>query len=412
MYTMIIADDEAIARKSLELFVRKEFPEIEVVSAAGNGVEMVAQIERLKPDMAIVDINMPGIDGISAIGLLRDKGVKTHFVIHTAYSDFEYVKSALRMKVDGYLLKPGLREESIATLRQVCDNIRREQDESRKSLQMHTFLRTLSPILESEILLSVCSGVPAEKEFQSYCEVNDIRFAGGCVVTLVHGGDTQTNPKELRRLVTEALGTVCDHMMLVLENTLTLFLLLPGTLSAAEASAWAADVADLVAESLYRGVGIRYRIGRGTVCETLAAMPDSYRQSLAALRGETPDGSAGAEGRAGAERDNNPNQQHYVDFALRYIDQHYAEDLSLDLVASKIGISPFYLSRLFKQHRGIAFVEYLTDTRIRRATAFARETELSAAEIAARCGYQNISYFYKVFKKATGLTIGEYRKSR
>jgi len=151
MYTLIIADDESIARKSLELFIRKDFPEIEVVSTAGNGIEMLEQIEKLKPDMAIVDINMPGIDGISAIGLLKSRGIQTHFVINTAYSDFEYVKSALKMKVDGYLLKPGVHEESVSTIRQICDNISREKNESRKSLQMHTFFRAVSPMLENEM---------------------------------------------------------------------------------------------------------------------------------------------------------------------------------------------------------------------------------------------------------------------
>lgn len=407
MYTMIIADDESIARKSLELFIRKDFPEIDVVSTAGNGIEMLEQIEKLKPDMAIVDINMPGIDGISAIGLLKSRGIRTHFVINTAYSDFEYVKSALKMKVDGYLLKPGVHEESVSTIRQICDNISREKDESRKSLQMHTFFRAVSPMLENEILLSICSGVPAEKEFQSYCEVNDIRFHGGSMITLMNSGDAKTNKKDIRSIINDTLQNVCDHMLLILENTVTLFILLPEKMNQTQSGAWAVDVAELIAESLYQGIGVRYRIGLGDFYELFGSMPGSYRQSLDAIKGD----SAQAGATSTAEHDNSANIHYYVQYAIRYIDTHYQEDISLDMVATKIGISPFYLSRLIKQIKGIAFVEYLTDVRIRKAKVIALETELSIAEIAFKCGYSNISYFYKVFKKATGETIGEYRKN-
>lgn len=408
MYTMMIADDESIARKSLELFIRKDFPDIEVVSTASNGIEMMEQIEKLKPDIAIVDINMPGIDGISAISLLKNRGIQTHFVINTAYSDFEYVKNALKMKVDGYLLKPGVHEESVSTLRQVCENIRREKDESRKNLQMHSFFRVISPMLENEILLSICSGVPAEKEFQSYCEVNDIRFHGGCVITLMNSGETKTNKKELRGLIANALRNVCDHMLLILESSVTLFILLPDTVNRADSVTWAGDVADLVAESLYRGVGIRYSVGLGGFFDLFANMPESYRQSLDALKGINRPVSSPLS----PEHENSANIHYYVDYALRYMDAHFQEDISLDMVAAKIGISPFYLSRLIKQNKGIAFIEYLTEVRIRKAKEIALETALPISEIAQKCGYANISYFYKVFKKATGLTIGEFRKRR
>jgi two-component system, response regulator YesN len=408
MYTMIIADDEAIARKSLELFIRKDFPEIEVVSSAGNGIEMVERIEKFKPDMAIVDINMPGIDGISAIGLLKDKGIKTHFVINTAYSDFEYVKNALKMKVDGYLLKPGIHEESVSTIRQICENIRKEKDENRKNLQMHSFFRTISPILENEILLSVCSGVPAEKEFLSYCEVNEIRFQGGSIITLMNSGETKANKREIRNIISGALRNICDHMLLVLENTVTLFLLLPGNVGIAESNAWFCDVTELLTESLLKGIGIRYKVGRGNFYESFAKMPDSYRQSLDAFK---HNGTNAATVPEPPERENHGNGNDYVEYAVRYIDAHFREDLSLDLVAAKIGISSFYLSRLMKQIQNVAFVEYLTEVRMRQARELALHTELPIAEIAVKCGYSNVTYFYKVFKKTTGKTIGAFRKN-
>ena len=408
MYTMIIADDESIARKSLELFIQKEFPEIDVVSTACNGIEMLEQIEKWKPDIAIVDINMPGIDGISAIELLKSRGTHTHFVINTAYNNFEYVKNALKMKVDGYLLKPGIHEESVSTIRQICDNIRREIDESKKSIQMDTFFRAVSPMLENEILLSICSGMPEEKEFLSYCEVNDIHFHGGSLITLVNSGDIKTNKKDIRIIINEVLLNVCNYMLLISENSLTLFIILPEKINRDQGDTWARDVAELIVESLYRGIGIQYKMGLSPFYELFVNMPDAYHQSLEAIKG---DGLAQDRLTSSAVHENSANTQYYVQYAIRYIDNHYQEDISLDMVSAKIGISPFYLSRLIKQIKGIAFIEYLTKVRINKAKEIALETELPIAEIAMKCGYPNITYFYKVFKKATGITIGEFRKA-
>ena len=59
---------------------------------AENGLELKRMVEQLEPDLAIVDIRMPGLTGIEAIEELQEQGCITHFIIHTAYRDFEYVK--------------------------------------------------------------------------------------------------------------------------------------------------------------------------------------------------------------------------------------------------------------------------------------------------------------------------------
>lgn len=100
----------------------------------------------------------------------------------------------------------------------------------------------------------------------------------------------------------------------------------------------------------------------------------------------------------------------YVQQALRYIEENYASEISLDTVAGQIGISPFYLSRLFKSEQGETFVECLTRVRMAAAVRLAKETRLSIREIAERTGYSNPTYFCRVFKKHTGSTIGDLRE--
>lgn len=93
----------------------------------------------------------------------------------------------------------------------------------------------------------------------------------------------------------------------------------------------------------------------------------------------------------------------------KLIEERYAQDLSLQLVADQLGISPSYLSELIKQHWGETFIAYVTRYRIGKAKSLLLKTELNIADIAAEIGYGNATHLIRVFKKSEGLTPGEYR---
>lgn len=97
--------------------------------------------------------------------------------------------------------------------------------------------------------------------------------------------------------------------------------------------------------------------------------------------------------------------------ATAVIRQRFAEPLTLDSVAQKVFVSPFYLSHLFKEELGLTFVEYLTRVRIEEAKRLLASSNLSVLGVAEKVGYEDASYFSKVFRKATGLTPNQYRKS-
>ena len=100
----------------------------------------------------------------------------------------------------------------------------------------------------------------------------------------------------------------------------------------------------------------------------------------------------------------------YTEKAILYLQQHYGDDLSLSDVGVAIGISPFYLSRLLKQEMDTTFIEVLTDIRMQEAIRLLKEKQLSVKQICQKTGYVNLTYFYKVFKKSTGMTVGKVRR--
>ncbi|KGP83111.1 MULTISPECIES: helix-turn-helix domain-containing protein [unclassified Paenibacillus] len=100
----------------------------------------------------------------------------------------------------------------------------------------------------------------------------------------------------------------------------------------------------------------------------------------------------------------------YTDLAIELIDKYYAEDISLQSIASQINVNPSYLSRLFKQDKGENFISYLTRVRIEHAKAYLMSRELRVYEIADKVGYHNYTYFSKIFKKTVGHSPEEYRE--
>lgn len=100
----------------------------------------------------------------------------------------------------------------------------------------------------------------------------------------------------------------------------------------------------------------------------------------------------------------------FISPALDFIRTNYAQPLSLDTVAKQIHISSYYLSHLFKDELGITFVEYLTRVRIEEAKQLLKRTALPVNAVAGEVGYDDSSYFCKVFKKVTGTTPHKYRR--
>ncbi len=105
MYSVLIADDESIIRKGLKTFVEKH-EDFYVEAMAEDGQEALAISEEIHPDVCLVDINMPFMNGLDFIERLNKISPNSICVVITGYDDFIYIQKALRMHVKDYLLKP------------------------------------------------------------------------------------------------------------------------------------------------------------------------------------------------------------------------------------------------------------------------------------------------------------------
>jgi AraC-like DNA-binding protein len=98
-----------------------------------------------------------------------------------------------------------------------------------------------------------------------------------------------------------------------------------------------------------------------------------------------------------------------IDIARRYINEHFAEHLSRELVAEITALSPAAFSRIFRRSTGRTFTGYLTAVRVSAARQLLIETEANVADVAFRSGFRNLSNFNRRFRVMTGLSPREYR---
>jgi two-component system, LytTR family, response regulator len=119
----LVVDDEQLAREELS-YLLKDFPEVEVLETASNGLEAVKLIGDLEPDLVFLDVQMPGLDGLGVIRRLREKGGELpHFVLTTAFD--QYAVEAFRLEALDYVLKPVEKDrlaESLARARRVVED--------------------------------------------------------------------------------------------------------------------------------------------------------------------------------------------------------------------------------------------------------------------------------------------------
>jgi two-component system LytT family response regulator/two-component system response regulator LytT len=115
----LLADDEQLALDELA-FLLKDFPEIEIVGTASNGLDACTLIDGLEPDLVFLDVEMPGLDGMGVIRRIREQnGPLPYFVLATAYD--QYAVEAFRLEALDYILKPVDKERLAQTIHRAQD---------------------------------------------------------------------------------------------------------------------------------------------------------------------------------------------------------------------------------------------------------------------------------------------------
>ncbi len=119
--SVVVVDDQTLVRRGFAMMLGYQ-PDIDVVAEAGTGLEAIAAVREHRPDVVLMDIRMPAMDGLEATErIIRDCGEQTRVVVLTTFDPDEYVYRALRAGASGFLLKDIPPEDLVAAVRTIAD---------------------------------------------------------------------------------------------------------------------------------------------------------------------------------------------------------------------------------------------------------------------------------------------------
>ncbi|PYI57109.1 response regulator transcription factor [Paenibacillus flagellatus] len=176
MYKVVLADDEPWILESLKGTLDWQASGYSIVGEAQNGVEAYELIASLNPDVAFIDIRMPGLNGLELIRKLYEAGSDTLCIVASGYAEFDYAKRAMQYGAVGYCLKPFDREEIAGLLAVAATTLERRRQAVRHELLLLLQERDRPPGAEVERLLDRL-GFRWDRE------------AGGAFVAVVRGKD-------------------------------------------------------------------------------------------------------------------------------------------------------------------------------------------------------------------------------
>lgn len=454
---LLIVDDEPLIHVSIEYSLKESGDPSLRIFHAYNGSEMLQRMAEQDIDIALVDIRMPGMDGLTAIGNARRNWPKTNYYIMSSFSEFEYAREAIKLNVAEYLLKPLTSEQLSEILARVRQEKDREEDQIRESfrawlvgtLHRHDVSSLFDPACFASVLLFCCDS--PEKELHDWlperlqgdqpnvtvipCWEGQLALVFAqdekSVQEILHALPQKDHPEGVTGFITPVSddpAVLAKEMHRILDlSPLRVFwgigrryrsALLPETSEeeTTQAAEWI-GLRDCFLEKRYADFVTKSSALIPTLADLGPAQLRHLADFLRTVTGEEIPGGADAEGIAAFLRETGEGMirretgQDRIDAVIEYVRENYCEDISVARLSLQFDLSPNYLGSLFKKKLGVSFVDYLTSLRIARAKELLVSGNLSVREVAESVGYYSQSYFTKIFIKKEGCTPGEYRKS-
>ncbi|MFC4321470.1 response regulator [Litchfieldia salsa] len=133
MIKLLIVDDEQIERDAMKAILQRSFPQL-IIELAKNGKIAIEKSQVFKPDVMLMDIKMPGMSGLEAIERISEDSSNIKFIMVTAYDSYDYARSAIKLGVRDYLLKPS----KLSEIKEIVGKVLNEIEIERSKMNQFT----------------------------------------------------------------------------------------------------------------------------------------------------------------------------------------------------------------------------------------------------------------------------------
>lgn len=184
MFRIMIVDDEWIVQEGIKVTLENHFDNIDIVGMVSSGREAIEMNAACHPDIVLMDIKMPGINGIEAIQTIRQRYTQTKFVIISAYEQFEYAKQAVELGVVDYILKPINQSKLIKVVQKAMDSISEEREQRSKLIRNREKLEKMMPVLEKGFIYALLMHSDFKRELHKYKDIFELNIDSAYVMVI------------------------------------------------------------------------------------------------------------------------------------------------------------------------------------------------------------------------------------
>lgn len=184
MYKILIADDESIVIESLKFIISSKFGDSCEIETAKTGRSVIEIAENFRPDIAFMDIHMPGINGIEAMKEIRKSNNNVIFIVMTAFDKFDYAKETIKIGVLDYLSKPVSREDIENVLVKAMGIVDKRREVRKRDLTIKEKLETIIPFMENGLIFTLLMGEESQEATGKYRDILGITQNYGYILVV------------------------------------------------------------------------------------------------------------------------------------------------------------------------------------------------------------------------------------
>ena len=348
MTTFVVIDSNPLEGQAYSHIIQKNHLQIHYIEQAFTSAQGLSLLSEVQPDIAVIDTEtIGGSQGLTLLKAIHDISPLTSVVLTSiTIANAYYLQSAMRFGIHNYYLKPLSNQDFYALIAQLESEKRKFNDFHISSREQ---FRTLIEAFQSDSHISPESAVENLWSFAAKSGLLDLEAFR---TTCIEFATSIIYYSGGRKYQPEALASAYSHF--IREAMCCSYI-----------------------EDLRQQLEVFLRICSDILIQNLHSADNIQVEKAKSL-------------------------------IISYIDTN--QSVTLNRIAQEVFLSPAYLSRLFKKHERITFIDYIQNCRLEKAKRLLRETNDSIESIASQCGYSECNSFRRLFKKKEGISSGDYRK--
>lgn len=369
MYSVLFVEDELLVRLGLQKAISWEKFNMSLAAQADNGAQAFELFQSIHPDIVITDICMPEMDGYELIKKIRAIDEECAIIVLSCLEDFETLRKMIPYNLIGYITKADMNLDDVSVI------LKKTQEYLDKIGRNHKHIAGDGKEKGESILEYL---VGEGKEWEDQDQIQEL-------------------------LLFEVVGEKKETLNELTQNFL-------GELAQREIPQ--GIVVNLGKEGfcvLLSEKNVHEKEQREKICRLVKGFLDVELQSSSIRR---EDGETLREMYLRGKRVSSENYggSALIADAIQYVQKHYKDASGLGEISAFLGISPGYFSALFKKKTGKTYVEYLNEVRLKEAAKELLGGDAKLTVIAENCGFNNVEYFCRMFKKYMGMSPAKWRE--